>query len=342
MKIVVATPMYPPEIAEPAPYIKEVSAHLGKEHKVAIVAYASTSEKTANATLFTVNKRRPLPFRLLKYTYVLFEASQGADIIYVQGGTASGLPAILVGKLRNIPVVLRFTEDEAWERTTKQGVTNKSLEDFLEKPEVDFFISLIMRLQTFTLRRATVVITTSQYQKETLANRYGFSRERIVTIYNPAPKEEILPFMELVNLHQIIVTTKLTSWSGVNTAIEAVALLVKEFPDIRLVVAGEGPEKARLKAHAEKLSIAKNISFLGYVSRAEAWHLRKTSRVYIESTLGAGSLDRISWSLRAGIPVVVNNVPVLNESIQNGVSGFFVEKADAEELAGVIKKLFTN
>ena len=148
--------------------------------------------------------------------------------------------------------------------------------------------------------------------------------------------------MELVNLHQIIVTTKLTSWSGVNTAIEAVALLVKEFPDIRLVVAGEGPEKARLKAHAEKLSIAKNISFLGYVSRAEAWHLRKTSRVYIESTIGAGSLDRISWSLRAGIPVVVNNVPVLNESIQNGVSGFFVEKADAEELAGVIKKLFTN
>ena len=40
--------------------------------------------------------------------------------------------------------------------------------------------------------------------------------------------------------HQIAITTTLTAWSGVDTAIKSVALLVTEFPDIRLVIAGEG------------------------------------------------------------------------------------------------------
>lgn len=342
MKIVVATPMYPPEIAEPAPYVKETSRRLSVDHEVTIVAYASTSEKTPGANLITVDKRNPLPIRLLKYTYTLFCASRDAEIIYVQGGTAAGLPAVIVGRLRNIPVVLRFNEDEAWERATQQGLTTKSLEDFLKKPEANFHIRIIMLLQKLALRMATIIVTTSHHQKDTLVRKYGIQNTEIETVYNPAPKPEIIPFPEEKISHQIAVAAKLTSWSGIDTTIRAILILLKKFPDVRLIIAGEGEEKETLKKLTDELSLGKHVDFLGHVSRAENWHIRKVSHVYIESTLKAGSLDKISWSFLAGVPVIASKVPVLNEGVLDGTSGILVEPGDEVALAEAVQKIFTN
>lgn len=342
MKIIVATPMYPPEIAEPAPYVKEVSRRLSGEHTITIVSYANIVEKLPQGTFIAINKKDPLPIRLLKYTYTLFRASRAQDIIYVQGGTAAGLPAIIVGYLRGIPVVLRFSEDEAWERAIQEGLTTKSLESFLKKPEVNFHIRVIMWLQKFALHGATVIITTSHHQKDTLIRKYGIHNTAITVVYNPAPKEEIIPFSETKLPRQVAVMTTLTAWSGVDTAIKAVALLVKEFPDIQLVVAGEGPEKQSLKNLVGELGLEKNVSLLGHISRAEQWHIRKTSATYVESTLEAGTLDRISWSLSAGIPVIVNDVPVLKEGIEDGISGILVPPADEHALAEAVRKVFTD
>ena len=342
MKIIVATPMYPPEIAEPAPYVKEVSRRLSNEHVITIVSYANMTEGHPQATFVAVNKKDPLPIRLLKYAYTLFRVSRDANIIYVQGGTAAGLPAVIVGYIRSISVVLRFNEDEAWERAIQEGTTSKSLESFLKKPEVNFHIRVIMWLQKFALHMATVIVTTSHHQKDTLIRKYGIHNTVITTIYNPAPKEEILPFPESKVPHQVAVTTTLTAWSGVDTVIKAVSSLIKEFPNVHLVIAGEGPEKQNLRNLIIERGLEKNVSLLGHVSRAEQWHVRTTSAVYVESTLEAGTLDRISWSLLAGVPVVVSDVPVLNESIENNVSGILIPPADEHALANAIKKIFTD
>lgn len=342
MKIVVATPMYPPEIAEPAPYVKEASRRLSVDHEVTIVAYASTSEKTPGANLITVDKRKPLPVRLLKYTYTLFRASRDAEIIYVQGGTAAGLPAVIVGHLRNIPVVLRFNEDEAWERATQQGLTKKSLEEFLKNPDVNFHIRVIMLLQKIALSMASVVITTSHHQRDVLIRKYGVRNTIIKTVYSPAPKPEIIPFPEQKISHQIAVATKLTSWSGVDTVLRALSLLVAEFPDVRLALIGEGEEKENLKKLVSELSLENHVDFLGHVSRAENWHVRKTSQAYVESSLQAGSLDKISWSMLVGVPVIATNVPVLNEGIKDTISGTLVPPRDEKALANALRKVFTD
>ncbi|MFZ3044224.1 MAG: hypothetical protein WA058_03935, partial [Minisyncoccia bacterium] len=67
MKIILATPVYPPEIGGPATYTKELATRLRGEHEIVIVAYASTSEILSGTTLYVASKRRPLPLRLLKY-----------------------------------------------------------------------------------------------------------------------------------------------------------------------------------------------------------------------------------------------------------------------------------
>ena len=74
MRIVLATPVYPPEIGGPATYTKELALRLRDEHEIIIVAYASTSEIIPGTTLFIASKRRPLPLRFFKYTVDLFRA----------------------------------------------------------------------------------------------------------------------------------------------------------------------------------------------------------------------------------------------------------------------------
>ncbi len=342
MKIVLATPLYPPEIGGPATYVKELSERLCHTHEVTIVAYATTAEHIPGTHLVTVSKRQILPLRLLKFTYALFKATRGKDVIYVQNGVAAGLPAVIVSKLRNIPVVVKFVGDEAWERATQLRFTTKQLEDFLAKPEGSAKIKFIMRIQGFVLRRVQAVTTPSAYLTEALIRSYGIARTSAVVNYNAAEKAENLPFAVEQKKHQLVVTARLVEWKGVAGIIRATALLTKEFPDTHLLIAGDGPEEENLKKLTHELGIESHVTFLGRVSRAETWHIRKNSEVYVLNSTYEGLPHTALTSFAAGIPMVATNIPGTNEAVYDGVSGLLVPLHDDKALAGAIARLFRD
>ena len=342
MKIILATPLYPPEIGGPATYVKELAERLRDEHEITIVAFASTSEKVPGTKLITVSKRRLLPVRLLKFTYVLYKAARGADVIYVQNAVAAGLPAVLVKALTGIPVVVKFVGDEAWERASQLRETSKQLEAFLASPEGSFKIRLIMRIQRFVLRRADAVTTPSAYLTEAIIRTYGVPRKRTIVNYNAAEKTEVLPFTEKVVPHQLVTTARLVEWKGVDGIIRATALLTREFPDVHLLIAGDGPEEASLKGLAAELGVEKHITFLGRISRAETWHIRKSSQVYVLNSNYEGLPHTALTSFAAEIPMVATDIPGTNEAVYDEVSGLLVAPGDDEALARAITRLFND
>jgi glycosyltransferase involved in cell wall biosynthesis len=342
MKIVLATPLFPPEIGGPATYTKELAERLVGKHAVTIVAYASTSEKVPGARLVTVDKRRPLPLRLLKFFLVLFKEAKGADVIYVQNAVAAGIPAVLVGKLRGVPVVLKFVGDEAWERATQLHQTKKQLEEFLAAPEGSWYIRTIMALQGFVLRNVTAVTTPSVYLGEAIIRTYGIKRHRAVVNYNAAEKTEILPFTGSVTPHQLVATARLTKWKGIDGIIRATALLLKEFPDTKLLIAGDGPEEENLKKLASELHLGNHVQFLGRVSRAETWHIRKTSQVYVLNSTYEGLPHTALTTFAAEIPIVATDIPGTNEAVYHEQSGLLVPPKDDHALAQAIARIFTD
>lgn len=342
MKIILATPVYPPEIGGPATYTKELATRLKSEHEIVIVAYASTSEIIPGTTLFVASKRRPLPLRLLKFTFDLFRASQDADVIYVQNAMAAGLPAVLVGMLRQIPIVLKFVGDEAWERASQERRTKKRLEEFLAAPEGGWRTSLRMMIQGFVLRHADIVTTPSAYLRDAIVKTYGIKNERAVVNYNAAEKEAEAPFSATPVPHQIVATARLVEWKGLDGIIRAVALLRKKYPDVRAAIAGDGPEEEKLKALAKELGVADRITFTGRVSRAETWHLRKSSEVYVLNSTYEGLPHTALTSFAARIPMVATNIPGTNEAVYNEVSGLLVPAGDDQALADAIARLFDD
>ena len=120
MKVALETPLYPPDIAEPAPYVKEVARRLSAKHQVTIVTYAHIPEKVPGVSLITVNKHRSLPLRLLSYTIALWKASLSADLIYAQNGASVELPVSIVTLFTRVPLILRIGDKTAHTRAEKR------------------------------------------------------------------------------------------------------------------------------------------------------------------------------------------------------------------------------
>ena len=139
MKIVVATPLYPPDIAEPAPYSKEAARRLAQKHDVTVVAYGRLLEKAPRVKVVSVSKQHPLLIRLLCYTFALMREASYADILYAQNGASVELPAVLVSFITQKPLVMHIADVIANERAKKT-----------------FLLSLIQR---FAFRQARVVLS---------------------------------------------------------------------------------------------------------------------------------------------------------------------------------------
>ncbi len=159
--IVVATPLFPPDIAEPAPYAKELLSRLVKTHTVTAVIYGELPEAVAGVEFHCVSKNRPLLWRLLAYTTTLYRVCSTNSLIYAQNGVSVELPTALVSRIRRTPLFIRFADTASLKRAEHNR--------------------LFKRIEHFVQNTACEVITSSTTPGATM-------------IPDPKARPEILPF----------------------------------------------------------------------------------------------------------------------------------------------------
>jgi hypothetical protein len=129
MKIVITTPLYPPEIAEPAPYIKELTKRLAKKHQIILVIYGHLPEKVPGVSFICIDKRWPLPLRLLYFTFSLWKAVRKADILLAENGPSVEIPAGIVALFTSRPLIIHIGDSNAREKA-KENTLLKYVECF--------------------------------------------------------------------------------------------------------------------------------------------------------------------------------------------------------------------
>lgn len=348
MKILLATPLYPPEIGGPATYTKELAEQLKNKHNLKIVAYTPRNpEQIDGVELIFVDKFKPLFYRLLIFFLAILKHSKNVDVIYVQNALAAGLPAVLAAKLRGKPVVLKFVGDEAWERAYGAGKTKKNLVDFLRNPDAGFKNWLLRKIQKFVLKRVTILTTPSKYLGEEIIKAYTLRRSSYVANYNASKqkndyRQEDELFAVEKKKHQLLTTARLVSWKGIGGIIEAISILKNKIPDLKLVVAGDGPETENLKKKAEELQVDKMVDFVGRVSQAQTRYLKRESEIYILNSIYEGLPHTMLSSFSAEIPVIATNIPGTDEVVYDGETGLLVPPNNPQKLAETIEKLLDN
>lgn len=100
MRILLISALFPPDVASPAPYVKELAARLANDHSVTVLTYGRLPESVAGATVTAVPKATSAPTRLWRFTHALWRASADVEAVIVNNAPATELPLILVSLVR--------------------------------------------------------------------------------------------------------------------------------------------------------------------------------------------------------------------------------------------------
>lgn len=124
------------------------------------------------------------------------------------------------------------------------------------------------------------------------------------------------------------------------TLIDAMAELRRLGSPAMLVIAGDGPERAALEAHAARHGLGDRFRLLGY--RPDIETVLAALDVFTLTSVSEGLSNTILEAMASGRPVVATRVGGADEMVVEGVTGLLVEPSDAAALARALGALLTD
>src|SRR4029077_14295619 len=135
---------------------------------------------------------------------------------------------------------------------------------------------------------------------------------------------------------------RLVAEKGFDLALEAFATVLDRFPNARLVIGGDGPEREKLQHQAITLGLVDSVEFAGRIPPEEVAHfIDEATLVLIPSRLEGFGLVALEAALMAR-PVVAARVGGLPEVVLHQKTGLLVEHEDHEDLAEAITLLLDH
>lgn len=120
---------------------------------------------------------------------------------------------------------------------------------------------------------------------------------------------------------------------GLDTLLDAVALLARERPGIHLKIAGRGRETDRVVEYVRKLGIESNVTLLGAVDDSARDALFSTASVLLMPSRFEGFGMVAAEAMAAGLPIVASDVDSLPEVVDPPNGGVLIPVGDAAALA---------
>nr|WP_241214457.1 glycosyltransferase family 4 protein [Vibrio alfacsensis] len=135
---------------------------------------------------------------------------------------------------------------------------------------------------------------------------------------------------------RILFLGRLGERKGVKDLIDAFAIVLKQYPDCRLTLGGDG-DIATFKQQVKNLGISNNVDFLGWVAGEQKKIWLSKADVYCLPSYNEGFPMGVLEAMSANIPVVASTAGGIPDAIENSVDGLLIEAGDVEMLATHLK-----
>jgi glycosyltransferase involved in cell wall biosynthesis len=134
---------------------------------------------------------------------------------------------------------------------------------------------------------------------------------------------------------KIGVMARLSPEKGINVLLEALHLLQNKNYKVKLIIAGDGEQKAFLKKEAERLNL--NVEFLGWVSDKKAFftNINIFCLPSIQEQFGLVLLE----AMQHKSPIVTTNADGPAEVIKDGITGVVCKKNDPTSLSDSLEQM---
>ena len=137
---------------------------------------------------------------------------------------------------------------------------------------------------------------------------------------------------------KLLFVGRLEPRKGFRYAVRAFAVLGPEFPDLTLLVAGEGEERSAVDELDPGLR--ERVRLLGIPSHEELPRLHAASDVFVAPNTGGESFGVVlAEALAAGLPVVASDIPGYREVVREGIDGLLVPPKDPPAFARAVTRV---
>ena len=211
---------------------------------------------------------------------------------------------------------------------------------------VDLFCNPDPGLLTMVLQGVDVVIVPAHSSKAHLISTHHLPPERIAVVRAVSDPQRYKPRKPLErptsDSQQALFAARLVEKKGARFALEAMASLQRRLPRLRLLVIGDGPLEAALRAHVGELGIATAVEFLGAVPDAQLQQTLETSDVFVLPCINTADGDRdicpltLQEAMLVGVPVIAGRAGATDELVIDGQSGRLVNGSDPAAIADAI------
>lgn len=258
-------------------------------------------------------------FRLVPYLWNVWRLCGRVQVVHLMANSGwswqlFAAPVLWIGWLRRTPVIVNYRGGEA--------------ETYLRKSA---------RWIRPSMARAASLVVPSGFLEDVFS-RFGMQPAVIPNIvdldlFRPAEQQPT---------HQgftLVITRNLEPIYGLDVAIRAVALARAQAADIRLVIAGSGPQQAELEALVDSLDLGEVVSFCGRLDRQQIVALYQEADAALNPTRVDNMPNSVLEALACGLPVISTDVGGVPYIVRDGSTALLVRPDDADAMADAIVTL---
>ena len=220
--------------------------------------------------------------------------------------------------------------------------------DVLESPKRSKSLRALTR---YALKGADLITCDGENSKEAMIH-LGIPDGRIKIIshgidtnrFHPGRRNEPLRGKLGLSGHPSAISTRhLKPVYDVGSFIKAMPSVLKDIPDAKFIIAGDGSEKESLMKLAGSLGVSSNVIFTGIIKHEELPRYIASSDVYVSTSISDGGIAVSTLeAMASGFAPVVTDVGDNRKWIKDGENGFVVPAGDSKMLAERIIYLLRN
>lgn len=306
--------------------LKEAKGIRARDHQVFILA-SPGSQLLKRATEEGFHTRA-IRFKRRKFFKILFELkrfieSRGIDIVNTHSSKDSWLALLAARLAKNKPLTIRT-------RHLSTPIGKNLLTTFLYNSLPHF------------------IITAGEAIKKQMVDINHFNPDKIISIptgvdidmFNPEVVHTDL--REELNLKSSVplvgAVSVIRSWKGLDYLVKAVPLILKEIPEARFIIAGEGTHRNTLEKTINETGAGDKVYLLGH--REDIVNVLHSIDILVHpSYANEGVPQTILQAMTMGKPVVASDLAPLKEVVTENETGILTPIKDKEGIASAVIKL---
>lgn len=194
-------------------------------------------------------------------------------------------------------------------------------------------------LRPLAYRRLSQVVVLNQGAASALRAQTGFDRIRVIANFIAVPQSS--PLMRDDSGPLILAVGRLVRAKGYDLLLDNFAMLLRQCPDVALMILGEGPERPALERQIAALGLGAHVTFAGHVTDVAPFYSRADCLVMTSRWEGM-PMVLLEAMARGLVPVTTDFDFGPREIITSGVDGLIVPAGDSAAWCAAVAGLLAD